>query len=268
MNQAARMLYRSTVLREPLLREVIRSLRLPASSRGLDVGCGIGVQAGLLAEAVGQAGRVTGLDASASLLELAQNFTGQASLSERVSFLLGDWNELPFESGAFDWVWSADAAGYSSPEPVKVIRELRRVVKPAGSVVVLFWSSQVLLPGYPALEARLNASRAGSAPFVAGRRPEAHFLRALGWLREAGLRECRAETFVGSVFAPLNENQRQALTELLDMRWGAAEPDVSTDDWREYYRLCKPGSPDFILNSPDYCGFFTYSVFTGRVPEA
>jgi hypothetical protein len=100
-----------------------------------------------------------------------------------------------------------------------------------------------------------------------GTQPEVHYLRALGWLREAELGETRAETFAGSVFAPLNENHRQALTDLFEMRWGAAEADVSPDDWREYCRLCKPGSPDFILNSQDYYAFFTYSVFKGIVPD-
>lgn len=43
-------------LREALLRSVIRTLQLPSGSRGLDAGCGIGLPAVLLAEAVGPSG--------------------------------------------------------------------------------------------------------------------------------------------------------------------------------------------------------------------
>jgi hypothetical protein len=31
--------------------------------------------------------------------------------------------------------------------------------------------------------------------------------------------------------------------------------------------LCTPGSPDFILEIPEYYAFFTYSMFRGRVPK-
>ena len=50
------------ILRERLLRAAIRTLRPPRGSRGLDVGCGIGLQAMPLARAVGPGGHVTGLD--------------------------------------------------------------------------------------------------------------------------------------------------------------------------------------------------------------
>ncbi len=260
-------LYVTHRLREPVMGEIIQSLRLPVGSRGLDVGCGIGLQALQLADAVGESGHITGLDASDSLLELAREFARQSGLSERISFRQGDWNKLPFPDGAFDWVWSADAAGYAASDPVRVIRELARVVKPGGSVTVLFWSSQMLLPGYPMLEARLNATRAGTAPFEDKTPPERHYLRALGWLREAGLVDARAGVLAGSISAPLDQAGREALTALFEMRWGGAETDLPPEDWQAYRRLCRPDSPDFILNCPDYNAFFTYSVFQARCLE-
>jgi SAM-dependent methyltransferase len=257
---------RSEALRGPIFQDVIHALNLPDGSRGLDVGCGIGLQTLQLAEAVGKQGHVTGLDQSPIFLETARTFAQQVGLAESITFRPGDWNDLPFENDTFDWVWSADAAGYAPQEPAPLIRELGRVLKPGGRLVILFWSSQMLLPGYPALEARLNASRAGTAPFAAGSQPEKHALRTLGWLRAAGLVDARAETRVGSVFAPLDASQRAALTDLLEMRWGGAEPDVSAQDWQEYQRLSRSESADFILNCPDYYAFFTYSVFSASVP--
>ena len=49
-------------LRQPVLRSVIEALHLPRGSHGLDVGCGIGLQTMLLAQAVGSMGHITGLD--------------------------------------------------------------------------------------------------------------------------------------------------------------------------------------------------------------
>jgi len=74
----------SSPLREPILRSAIQALQLPSGSRGLDAGCGIGLQALLLAEAVGAAGHVTGLDLSPELLVLATDIVQKAGLSERI----------------------------------------------------------------------------------------------------------------------------------------------------------------------------------------
>jgi demethylmenaquinone methyltransferase/2-methoxy-6-polyprenyl-1,4-benzoquinol methylase len=175
-------------------------------------------------------------------------------------------NNLPFEDATFDWICSVDLAGYAPVEPIPLMRELVRVIKPGGMLAILAWSSQQLLPGYPELEARLNATSAGIAPFCAGKRPEKHFLRALGWFRQMGLQDTRARTFIGELQAPLSDNQRAALLSLLGMRWPGVESELEPQDWEMYQRLCQPESPDFILDHPDYYTFFTYSMFRGKVP--
>ncbi|NOR22131.1 MAG: methyltransferase domain-containing protein [Candidatus Aminicenantes bacterium] len=261
-----RQLKESNPLREPTLREAIRALHLPPGSRGLDAGCGIGLPALLLAEAVGPAGHVTGLDISADFLLHGKEIVNKSGLSEQISFQEGDVNKLPFDDDTFDWVWSSDCVGYPTGEPLPLLKELARVVKPDGSVAILAWSSQQLLPGYPLLEARLNATCSAIIPNVKGKKPESNFIRALGWFRQAGLEEPTAQTFAGDVYAPLGEDIRTALVTFFNMLWGEPQPEVSQEDWAEYQRLCQPESPDFILNLPDYYAFFTVSMFWGRVP--
>lgn len=255
-------------LRASVLRDIIQALRLPLGSRGLDAGCGIGLQALLLAEAVGSTGHVTGLDISQEFLLHAEGVVNESSLSDQISFQQGDVSNLPFDDDTFEWVWSADCVGYPAEEQaLPLLKELARVVKPGGTVAILAWSSQQLLPGYPLLEARLNATSAGIAPFIHGEQPERHFLRKLGWLRQAGLVDARARTFVGDVQAPFNDEIREALLALFQMRWGDAESEVTQGDWAEFQRLCQPESPDFILDRPDYYAFFTYTLFYARVKE-
>ena len=259
--------YQFNRLRKPILRSAIQALQFPSGSRGLDAGCGVGLQALLLAEAVGPAGHITGLDLSPELLAYAKDMVKKAGLSERISFREGDVNELPFNDDTFDWVWSVDCVGYAPIEPLSLIKELARVVKPGGIVAILAWSFEKLLPGYPVLEARLNATSAGIAPFLKGKKPELHFLRALGWFRAAGLQEPMARTFVGDAYAPLTDDLRSALTSLFQMRWPGVESELRQEDWAEYQRLRLPESPDFILDYPDYYAFFTYSMFHGKVAQ-
>lgn len=261
------MLRVSNPLREPAVRLAIQALQLPLASRGLDAGCGIGLPALLLAEPVGPNGRVTGLDLSPELLVHAQQIVAEAGLSDRIAFREGDVNRLPFDDDTFDWAWSADCVGYAPLEPLPLVKELARVVKPGGTVAILAWSSEKLLPGHPLLEARLNATSAGIAPFVRGNRPELHFLRALGWFHDAGLAEPTARTFVGDAHAPLADDVRSALTALFQMRWSGVESELAPEDWAEHRRLCLPESADFILTHADYYAFFTYSMFRGKVAK-
>lgn len=258
-------LLESNPLREPLLRRVIRDLQLPPGSQGLDAGCGIGLQAMLLAEAIGPTGHVTGLDISPELLRYGEEAVKESGFSERISFQEGDVSNLPFEENAFDWVWSADCVGYPSGDLPPLLKEICKVVKTGGRVVILAWTSQTLLPGYPLLEARLNATCSAYAPYLSGKQPETHFLRALEWFKKARLEDVEGRTYVGEVQAPLSNELRIALVSLFQMLWGERQPETSPEDWAECQRLCQPGSPDFILDIPGYYAFFTYSLFRGKV---
>ncbi len=254
-------------LRESTLRAVIETLRLPFGSRGLDAGCGIGLQCLLLDEAVGSIGHVTGLDVSMECLNCGDEIVKKAGLLERISFQQGDVANIPFDNNTFDWAWSADCIGYGPHKPLPLLKELTRVVKPGGIIAISGWSSENLLPGYPRLEARLKATSSGIAPFVHGKKPETHFLRALSWFIEIGLKEPRAKVFADSFHAPLNHAIRSALENLFDMRWSNVENELPSDDQKEFRRLCQPDSPNFILNHSDYYAFFTHTLFWGKIAK-
>ncbi len=258
-----RSLEEANPLREPVMRSIIRTLPLAPGSHGLDIGCGIGLQIPQLVEAVGPRGHVTGLDISAELLAYAQHQISALPCANQVTLKQGDMRSLPFPDHSFDWAWSADCVGYPSGDLLPVLTEIKRVVRPGGSIAILAWTSQQLLPGNSLLEARLNANCSAYAPYLEGASPETHFMRALRCFSEAGLTDLKAQTFNGDVQAPLSAERRTALVSLFDMVWGEAQT-ASESDRLEYQRLCQAGSPDFILNLPEYYAFFTYTVFSGR----
>ena len=267
METYAQSLDLSFYLREPIMRAAIHSLNLSMSSQGLDVGCGIGNITVLLAKSVAPGGYISGVDISSEMLTHARKSAKKADLSDQLSFREGDMNDLPFDDNCFDWAWSVDCVGYAPVEPLPLIQEMTRVVKPGGKIAIMAWSSQQLLPGYPKLEARLNATLAGIAPFEEGKDPQKHFLRALGWFRQLGLKNTCARTFVGDVHAPLSDKVHAALFSLIRMRWPGAKLKLIPEDWETFQRICQPESPDFMLDHPDYYAFFTYSMFSGEIPE-
>jgi len=267
IDKMLRYLHETDPLRERITLQIIESLNLPSGSNGLDVGCGGGTQALMLANAVGPKGHVTGLDLSAKLLAHAKEVTEKKGMPERVSFKEGNFTSLPFDDDTFDWAWSSDGVGYSPIDPLTALKEMTRVVKPGGSVIVLFWSSEQLLPGYPLLEAKLKATGGAILPFTNGNKPETHHLRTLAKLKAVGLTDLQVATFVETVQGPLSDEMRTAMTDIIEMRWPNVESELSKEDFDLCKRLTTPDSPDFILNLPDYYGFYTYTVFRGKVPK-
>jgi SAM-dependent methyltransferase len=105
---------------------------LNAAHAVLEVGCGTGVIAGELAH-LGSA-RVVGLDLNTGMLACARLQGGQRGQGDGVSYVQGDAHTLPFPDGSFDVVvchylllWLAD--------PARGVREMARVVRPAGRVL-------------------------------------------------------------------------------------------------------------------------------------
>jgi len=88
-------------MREPVLRTAVKALAPPSGSKGLDAGCGYGLQTLMLAEETGPEGQVTGLDFSPGNLKTAEKITDLAGYSKRVSYREGDVRNLLFENKCF-----------------------------------------------------------------------------------------------------------------------------------------------------------------------
>lgn len=104
-------------------------LALPPGARLLDVPCGWGRLAGLLAE---RGYAVTGLDLSAEHLERARQRAPGAVLVQ------GDMRRLPFDDAAFDGVlnYFTSFGYFSHAENLQVLAEFHRVLRPGGRLVL------------------------------------------------------------------------------------------------------------------------------------
>lgn len=123
----------------------------------------------------------------------------------------------------------------------------------------------MLLPGYPLLEAQLNATAAGIAPFKNGMAPDRHIMRAPQWFWPAGFQDIQTHTYAMDVCSTLSAEIIAAVSDLFIMRWGSSEMEMSPELRHDYRRLCHPDSTECILNVPGYYAFFTYTVFSARV---
>ncbi|KAL5396700.1 hypothetical protein PMIN06_001774 [Paraphaeosphaeria minitans] len=109
--------------------------RLKPTSHILDLGCGPGTITTGLAQYVPQ-GSITGVDLTPEIIAQAEQLAEQqeGGAPKNVKFSTGNVLEgLPFENETFDVVWMSQVLIHI-PEPVKALKELRRVLKTGGFI--------------------------------------------------------------------------------------------------------------------------------------
>jgi ubiquinone/menaquinone biosynthesis C-methylase UbiE len=113
---------------------------LRAGSRVLDVAAGTGDQTLLAARRVGPTGYVLATDLSTSMLNVAAEAARKAELTN-VETRVIDAVNLDLDADSFDAVICRMGLMLFS-NPVKALIAMHRVVKPAGKVVALVWSTE------------------------------------------------------------------------------------------------------------------------------
>ncbi|HEV8650706.1 MAG TPA: methyltransferase domain-containing protein [Actinomycetes bacterium] len=117
-------------------RATLRALALRPGERVLDVGSGPGLLATEMAQEVGPAGNVTGLDVSDAMLALGQRRSADLAGAGRVSFVKADATALPFGDATFDVAVSTQVYEYVGDLPT-ALAELHRVLRPGGRALIL-----------------------------------------------------------------------------------------------------------------------------------
>ncbi|MGW7007365.1 methyltransferase domain-containing protein [Streptomyces sp. NPDC054933] len=157
--------------------------------RLLDVGCGPGTITADLAELVSPGGHVTAVDAAADVLESAAAAAAERDL-RNVEFSTADVHALEFADDTFDVVHAHQVLQHVA-DPVRALREMRRVCKPGGIVAAREsdYHGFTWYPQLPALDEWMalyqRCARANGGEPDAGR-------RMLAWARAAGFTDITA----------------------------------------------------------------------------
>jgi SAM-dependent methyltransferase len=109
-----------------------RALRVPAGSRVLDVGCGLGAQTVDLAS---RGYQMVGLDISATMVSRAVDEAVDRGL--QIEFMCGDMREVTFEE-PFEALlcWGTTFGYFNEEENELAIRQFRRALKPNGTLLL------------------------------------------------------------------------------------------------------------------------------------
>jgi len=258
---------------EAVDRQIVGWLNLVPGIQVLDAGCGGGGMTQLLAEAVGPDGRVVGLDANPMLLEFGRATVAGTDLAERIKFQEGDVLHLPFEDNSFDLVWCSRVI-HGLTDQLAGVRELSRVVRPGGRVVIREFGLPVqFLPfnlgiGEPGLEGRLQIAR---SQWFANWRASlpGGIVYPFGWihmLREAGLSQVAPKSFVHEFTAPLESYQKEYLETNLNHELNDKHGHnlLSSQDAQSLAQLLDKHSPHYVFDRDDLHGILVETIYVSR----
>ncbi len=179
---------------------IVDVAQLHLGQRVLDVACGTGIVARTAAERVGTSGAVVGLDINDGMLAVARQ------KNARIDWRQGRAEAMPFDDHIFDVVVSQFGLMFFENR-VEAIREMMRVLKPGGRLVVAVWGPLSETPGYAAmvnLLQRLIGDKAADGirmPYVLG---DTQVLKAI--FTEAGLTDVQITTYEGTAHFPSIES--------------------------------------------------------------
>src|SRR5215207_5371334 len=120
---------------QKVLREYLDAMDIDSADTVLDMGCGTGVAARTIARRANFSGRVTGRDLGPYLVEAATRLAEKEGLGSRVEFRSGDTRDLDIPDGSFDAVVAHTLVSHVQ-EPLTVIKEAGRVIKPGGLIAI------------------------------------------------------------------------------------------------------------------------------------
>lgn len=116
--------------------EVCKRAKRKSIFRILDIGCGTGTfLAKCLASRFNM--EVTGLDMAYNMIRRAKYKADRISSNgSAITFMVGDAEQLPFESGYFDMVTCSNSF-HHYPNQLQAVREMRRVLKDNGELLIV-----------------------------------------------------------------------------------------------------------------------------------
>jgi len=176
-------------------RAMLEMLALRPTSRVLEAGCGPGTALPDLLEIIGPEGHITGIDPTASLVEIARQRASEMK-ARQVDYRVGDIRNLEFTDGSFDATFCDKILLHVGPVS-QAVAEMVRVTRHGGRVGAVEWYSQGMMVN----AADYSLTRKimdGSAPVATYNPNVALELERL--FTEAGLREVSAASFLAESF--------------------------------------------------------------------
>jgi len=178
------------IFEKGLRKKGLEFLSIQEGEMVLEIGFGTGFTLCELAKSVGETGKAYGIDVTPEMVEITRKRLEKEGLIDRVEIYEGDARNMPLEDNVFDAVYMASTLElFDTPNIPKVLREIKRVLKPSGRLVAVSMSKEghensLFLKFYEWLHKKI--------PKYASCRP----IYVEDLIREAGYKIVKAEEFM------------------------------------------------------------------------
>ncbi len=147
--------------------DILRRASPQRGSRVLDLACGTGIVARQVAPLLGPDGKLTGLDISPGMLDVARRVMPAGEPT--VEWQEGSGTQMPFPDASFDLVLCQQGLQFF-PDHQAGMNEIHRVLAPEGRAVVAVWRDMGEMPFMQAVNSVVadHLGDAFAAPFALG----------------------------------------------------------------------------------------------------
>jgi len=128
---------------------MLRDVLAPApGERLLEIGCGSGALCRLMVPSIVPGGHMTGLDISPDMVALARRYAADTGTADSIAFDTGLAETLPYANASFDGAFAARLMLHVN-QPDVVLREMMRVARPGGRIVLMDWDWETVAVDHP-----------------------------------------------------------------------------------------------------------------------
>lgn len=255
---------------QPEYLTLLRAAQLHAGWHILDAGCGSGSFLPAIADQLGPDGHISAMDLAPEHIAAIQKRIAAQPLVCPVEARTGSLLELPYPSGSFDAIWSANVTQYLTDDELRAaLAECLRVLKPNGLLAIKDSDGTLLqfLPIPPTLLWRLInvVAQHGHVATLGILRT----LRLAEYVDEAGFTQVARTTISIERSSPLPPAEARYLdTVLATFAAAASALELSEADRAAWKAHCDPDSPGYIVRQPAIFMREGNVLVVGRKPAA
>lgn len=247
--------------------QMIRDLHLKQGCFVVDAGCGPGLWTPLLAQAIGPAGHILGIDISPEALVTAQQRSQKKWYRKQVHYKRATMEQIPIEYGTADVIFSANVSQYL-PDPVSTFAAMGPYLQQGGRLIIkdIDFGTMRFYNIDAALQARVFQARERWEQ----ERVEKGFAfedswvgsKLAGYLRAAGFQDVQEHSYRILRRYPLPKNFRNYLLGIAEWFVCEGAPYLSSEDvtaWLQSFLH----ETDSIFDQPTFMSEETEFVVTG-----
>ena len=255
------------ITKEDERKQMIEDLHFKPGDFVLDLGCGPGLWATMIADKVKPNGKVIGIDFSPCLLDYAEENVRE-DLADILEFRKCNFYNIPFDKETFDTVFFGNCLAYVD-DHLKILEEIKRITKKGGKIIAKDFDGAVFIiyPAEPELCLKILTSAARSLKENPLSPVFDNFMgrKIHGLFYDAGIKDINTKTYAIQKFYPLSQEAKRYITGNAEWHAKIGSPYISKEDYNKWESYFDPISENYILDRREFYFCMIEVITEGKI---